>query len=291
MDYHKDRFEDFSLLIFKDETLVAVLPANREEDQLYSHQGLTYGGLVYNQTLKLKEVAEIFNSLLKFLDKNSIEQLHLKTLPSFYASYPNDEINYLLFILDAKLLRSDVYSVIDKRSVPISLSNNRKRGLRRAKDKGLIVKEEKVFDTFWNAILIPNLKVNHQASPTHNLEEIKLLKSKFPKQIRQFNVYKDQEIVGGSTIFETKQAAHAQYISANNDKQELGSLDALFDYLIQKEFKHKAYFSFGISNENQGKNINQGLLYWKESFGARSITHGVYAIKTKNHSLLEAIFI
>ena len=44
MDYHKDRFEDYSLMVFKDEKLVAVLPANRVEDKLFSHQGLTYGG-------------------------------------------------------------------------------------------------------------------------------------------------------------------------------------------------------------------------------------------------------
>ena len=46
MDYHSDRFIDNSLLFRYKGKLIAVLPANREGDVLWSHQGLTYGGLV-----------------------------------------------------------------------------------------------------------------------------------------------------------------------------------------------------------------------------------------------------
>ena len=46
MDYHADRFEDYSLMFFRDGRLFALLPANRDGDTLYSHRGLTYGGLV-----------------------------------------------------------------------------------------------------------------------------------------------------------------------------------------------------------------------------------------------------
>ena len=62
MDYHKDRFEDYSLMVYKNEKLVAVLPANRVENVVYSHQGLTYGGLVYGEKLKLASVILIFQS-------------------------------------------------------------------------------------------------------------------------------------------------------------------------------------------------------------------------------------
>ena len=51
MEYHKDRFEDYSLLVFDGEKLVAVLPANKNGETLYSHQGLTYGGLVYSDKM------------------------------------------------------------------------------------------------------------------------------------------------------------------------------------------------------------------------------------------------
>ena len=46
MDYHSDRFDDHSLMFYIKDRLYAVLPANVKDGTLYSHQGLTYGGLV-----------------------------------------------------------------------------------------------------------------------------------------------------------------------------------------------------------------------------------------------------
>ncbi len=291
MDYHKDRFEDYSLLIYKAEKLVAVLPANRVGDTVFTHQGLTYGGLVTHPSLKLKEVLEVFKSILIFLNNQGVLVLNIKSLPSIYASTPNNQLDYLMFLIKATLKRRDVLSVLDCRFKSVKLSNNRKRGVKKAKANSLIVKEEVDFEGFWNSVLIPNLKLQHKADPVHSLAEIKLLHSLFPKNIRQFNVYKDQQIVAGVTIFETKTVAHAQYISATENKQELGSLDILFQHLINDVFADKLYFDFGISNLNQGLNINDGLLYWKESFGARTITQDFYSIKTTNHHLLNSVFI
>ena len=35
--------------------------------------------------------------------------------------------------------------------------------------------------------------------------------------------------------------------------------------------------------------INQGLNYWKEGFGARSLTHDFYEIETSNFKKLDSI--
>lgn len=290
MDYHKDRFEDFSLIVEEDKKWVAVLPANRVEDILFSHQGLTYGGLVYDEKLKLASFLSIFKSVLIFLKDNEIEKLQLKLMPSIYTDCFADELQYALFIADAKLLRRDTLSVIDL-SRKIQLSKDRREGVNRGERNELKIKETNDFSTFWNSLLIPNLKSKHQAKPVHSLEEIKLLHSKFPQNIRQFNVYKNEKIVAGTTIFETKHVAHSQYISGNMEKNELGSLDFLHDYLLTKVFKDKLYFDFGISNEDQGKKLNQGLSYWKESFGANTVVQDFYEVSTSNYIKLESVFL
>ena len=117
------------------------------------------------------------------------------------------------------------------------------------------------------------------------------LKSKFPNNIRQFNVYKEGKIIAGTTVFESDFVVHSQYISADESKNTTGSLDFLHNRLITHTFRNKKYFDFGISNENQGKNINQGLLFWKEGFGARTIVQNFYEIETKNYPLLENVLI
>jgi len=62
MEYHSDRFQDYSLVILDGEKWVAVLPANVVGNEVFSHQGLTYGGLVYNEKLKLASILEIFKN-------------------------------------------------------------------------------------------------------------------------------------------------------------------------------------------------------------------------------------
>lgn len=290
MEYHKDRFEDFSLLVFEDEKLRAILPANKQGKSIHSHQGLTYGSLVYKAETKQKAVIEIFHDLLLFLNENGFEKLFLKSLPSIYHLKPAEEILYSLFLTEAKLTRRDSLSVINL-SEEKSISKIRKRGLKKAVSNELISKEETEFALFWNAILIPNLEKRHNAKPIHSVQEITKLATLFSKNIHQFNVYFGDEIVAGTTIFETETTAHCQYISKNEEKENLGSLDFLFHYLIHERFADKRFFDFGISNENSGLNLNEGLIYWKESFGAHTIVHDFYEVETINHTKLKAIFV
>lgn len=291
MEYHQDRFEDLSLMVLKNNKIIAILPANVDNGTIYSHQGLSYGGLVVSEKTKFEDVLNSFKAILRYLQKNEIETFQLKVIPSIYNSFPSDEINHLLFKTNAQLIRREMLWVIDLLHRTEIISNNRKRGLKRAENKNLIIKEEESFDLFWSEILIPNLQQRHGVSPVHTLEEITLLKSRFPKNIRQFNVYYNETIVGGTTIFETDRVAHAQYISANEFKQELGTLDFLFHQLINNTFKDKTYFDFGISSEDRGQKLNAGLLSWKESFGARSITYDFYKVATHNVDLLNNLMI
>jgi len=288
MDYHKDRYEDYSLMVFDEEKIVAVLAANKDGEVVYSHQGLTYGGLVYGEKLKLASVILIFKAVMFYLNENKITKIQIKTLPSIYHNKPAEELNYVLFLAEAQLIRRDTLAVIDL-SKPFQFSKIRIRGIQKGISNGLVIKEENSFECFWNQVLIPNLELKYNAEPVHSLNEIQILKSHFDKNIRQFNVYHKGEIVAGTTIFESENVAHCQYISKYEEEENLGSLDFLYDYLINNVFADKRYFDFGISNENQGKTLNDGLSYWKESFGASIIAHDFYEVETIKYSKLDNV--
>lgn len=290
MEYHKNRFQDFSLLVFEDKKLISVIPANRVEERLYSHQGLTYGGFVFNSKIKLGEVLAITKSVLQFLNQNGIDSFQLKLIPSIYNQYFAEEIEYAMFLTNAKLIRRDCLSVIDLHK-DFEITRTRRESIRRGPKHNLIIKEEMEFELFWNEILIPNLKRKHQSKPVHTSAEITGLQQKFPKNIRHFNVYYDDKIVAGTTIFITDKVAHPQYISGNVQKNELGSLDFLYDYLINDLFKDKDFFDFGPSHEENGKKINEGILFWKESFGAKTTVQDYYEVETKNFWMLDSILI
>lgn len=290
MEYHSDRFDDFSLMVFDKNKLVAVLPANRVEASVFSHQGLTYGGLVLPVKAKLSDAIQMIHSILEFLNLNAIEKLIIKTIPSFYCSNFSDELEYCMFLTHAKLLRKDSLSVIDL-TKPFFISKTRRESINRGKKNGLVIKEETKFELFWNEILIPNLDIKHQVTPVHSAAEMTLLQSRFPENIRHFNVYDNDKIVAGTTVFVNNHVAHPQYISGNAQKNELGSLDFLYHYLITDVFKDKAIFDFNNSNEASGTKVNEGLLFWKESFGAKTVVQNFYEVETKKYKLLESVLI
>tara|TARA_B100000497_G_scaffold28257_1_gene33172 strand:+ start:4905 stop:5876 length:972 start_codon:yes stop_codon:yes gene_type:complete len=286
MDYHNDRFEDFSLMVYKDEKLYAVFPANKNGKNVYSHQGLTYGSFVLQDSAKLKSTFIAFKELLKFLFEEGIKKLDIRIIPTFYNSLPSDELEYVLYKAGASLVKRDVILLIDYQN-KLRFQKNRREGINKAKRKNLTIKVDGDYEVFWNKILIPNLKEKHNSSPVHSLDEIKLLAARFPNHIKQVNVYQDDKIVAGTTVFLTKKVVHPQYVSANINKNELGSLDVLYNFIIDHFIAGRNYFSFNTSSEENGKLLNEGLLFWKESCGARPHVFNNYEINTDTYKTLE----
>lgn len=288
MEYHSDRFEDYSLMVFNEDKFVAVLPAHKTGNNIYSHFGLTYGGLIYTEKTKLADIIKIFSVVLRYLHENAVEKLYTKLVPSIYHKFPADEFSYALFIAGAVLTRKDSLAVIDQRN-RLPFSTLRKRTIKKGKDNNYSIKEETDFRPFWEEVLAPNLQKKHNADPVHTIEEIKLLQQRFPGNIKQFNVYKDDEVVAGTTVFVTDTVAHMQYISGKDEYNDLGALDFLYDYLINTAFINKPFFDLGISNEEQGTKLNEGLMFWKEGFGARTITQDFYEVETANFVKLDNV--
>lgn len=288
IEYHGDRFEDYSLMIYKKDKLIALLPANRINETIYSHQGLSYGGIIFTSHLKFSGINGVLKSVLRFLKKENIKFLRLKCLPYIYNKIPGDELMHLFYVLKAKLIDRQLNSVI-KIQARTKYSASRTEGVRRGIKSNLQIKEVETFDDFWNEILIPNLYKKYAAKPVHTLEEITLLKSRFSNEIRQFNVYLDNEIVAGATIFESIRVSKLQYISTKGEKNKIGSLDYLMSHLIEDVFSNKDYFDLGTSRHFIYNTVNSGLLFWKEGFGARTVTSDVYEVDINNLNLLDSV--
>jgi hypothetical protein len=58
MEYHKDRFDDFSVLIYENRKLVAVLPLIKLRMK-FSLSRRTYGGLVYSSKINGEKNREL----------------------------------------------------------------------------------------------------------------------------------------------------------------------------------------------------------------------------------------
>ena len=78
MDYHSDRFEDYSLMFYLRGRLYALLPANKKEDKLQSHMGLTYGGLVMDAKTTAALTVSLFNELNDYLRQHGFSKVLYK---------------------------------------------------------------------------------------------------------------------------------------------------------------------------------------------------------------------
>lgn len=291
MDYHRDRFRDHSLMIYRGHKLLALLPANLSASgMLVSHEGLTYGGLVLRRTASLADVLACFNAVLSYLHKVGISKLLFKQLPVFYNTLPDDDLRYVLFLLGARLVRRDCALVVNQND-RLPFRRGRKGRIHKARRQGLRVAEETTFAPFWEQLLVPRLGNRYHVKPTHTIEEITLLAGRFPENIRQFSAYYGDELVAGTVIYETPTVAHAQYIAASEQGRQLSALDFLFSWLIEERYASKKYFDLGICNEQEGRALNYGLLDWKEGFGARSYAHDFYEICSEDHSKLDPVLV
>jgi hypothetical protein len=292
MEYHKDRFEDYSLLVFDEKTLVAIFPANIKNNVVVSHSGLTFGGFIVARAEATKNSIQYFAKLLKFASEHNIDKIIFKQSPSFYSSVSQDEVDYAMFLVDAKMYRVDIaYAINQQLENKIQYQERRRRAIKKAEKNGVNIIETTDFSTFWNEILTPNLQSRFGVNPVHSLAEIQSLSINNPNKIRQFEAWQNGVLLAGTTVFETPSVAHSQYISASDEGRKNGAIDLLFHHLISSTFAHKEIFDFGIVNEEEGRKINMGLLDWKEGFGARAYAHRFYEIETRNYVQIEKIFV
>lgn len=275
MDYHADRFDDNSFMFYHKGKLKAVLPANVSGDTLYSHQGLTYGGLLLDKKATVEDVLECFDSLNSWLRENGISKVVYKALPWIYQQYPSQEDLYALtWKCKAQLISRDIAStiVVDNK---LKFAESRKSGIRKALSLNIEVGESNDVDGFWH-VLEDNLGNRYNAKPVHTASEMKLLMSRFPNNIKLYVAKMNGEIVGGTLIYVTSQVVHTQYISASLEGKKHGALDLLFDYIINKVYANCRYFDFGKSTEQGGAYLNEPLIFQKEGFGGRGVCYDWY---------------
>ena len=118
----------------------------------------------------------------------------------------------------------------------------------------------------------------HSATPVHTADEIKLLANRFPENIKLYVAYKNNEMLAGVLVYITPNVVHTQYIANSDMGRQCGALDIVMDYLINNCYSEKEYFDFGISTENEGLFLNEGLISQKQEFGGRAIAYDFYEL-------------
>ena len=276
MEYHADRFTDHSLLFYHKGRLVALLPANEAGEKVQSHGGLSYAGLVTDKRMKAALMLEVVQAMKLYFQEQGFNSLLYKAIPHIYHQQPAEEDLYALFRHGAILYRRDVNSV----AMPVRLlpyATLRKRKLKQG-IMGLQLEQSIKYGEFMQ-LEAEVLQQKYNLRPVHTTTEVELLASRFPDNIKLYTATKEGELLAGTLVFETATVAHCQYIASSEEGKQASALDVLLDWLLTEVYAQKTYFSFGVSTEQEGQYLNEGLVWNKESYGARTVVHDFYELR------------
>ncbi len=277
MDYHKDRFQDFSLMIYNDKNnLIALLPANHSDEGLISHGGLTFGGFIVDRRMTAVLMLDIFQAVLHELKMWEFSYWIYKCIPYIYHQYPSEEDLYALIQNNAKLFIRTISSTIHIPS-RYPYQKGRKWMIAKGRKNKIKIRESNDFKSF---IDLENfvLAKHHGIQAVHTGSELSMLAKRFPNNIKLYIGERDGEMLAGTVIFENGNTVHTQYMANSDEGRNCGALDTVIDHLLHEVYSDRIYFDFGISCENDGSQLNEGLIAQKEGFGARAIIQDIYKL-------------
>lgn len=275
MDYHSDRFHDHSLLFYVGNHLHSIMPAHEVGDIFCSHRGLTYGGLLMDVDVTTADVLTLFEQLNEYLREQGFRKVLYRSIPWVYHRLPAEEDLYAMFWKCNARLQQRMSGTVIFVDEHLRWRKDHRRRLKQAQTAGIRVERDASLAEFW-PILNDNLQRKFQAQSVHTLEEIQLLKSRFPDQIIQYNAYLDNQIVGGITFYLMGHVLHGQYSGTNDIGKQAGAMEAIYDQVLQRDYPHIRYLDFGTSNEQGGLVLNEGLIAHKEGYGGRTVCYDTY---------------
>jgi len=279
LEYHKDRFCDHSLLFIKAGAVVAVCPACEVDGdngkQFLSHMGSTFGGLVIDKNCNnISNVSEIFEAFETYIKNNNFKYVFVKNTNTIFCKdncnlldyffYKNGYSNYdeLSFAFDFKKWNSnDVFLNFKSKTRNLYRTSLKSELMLRR------INSKEDIKNFYD-ILCDSLK-KYDTKPVHSLEELyDLADNRIPNYVRFYGVFHQEKMVAGSMVFIINDVFHTQYLCADRDSLYLKPMDFMDgNLIILAHDEGYKFFSFGISTEDHGRYLNEGLAKYKEGFG------------------------
>ncbi|WP_282038078.1 hypothetical protein [Saccharicrinis aurantiacus] len=276
LEYHQYKYTELSLMYYKKNKLIAVIPGNTVNNTFYSHQFISYGGIIAKRNCSLFDLEIIYEDLEVYLLKRKITNIQIKLAPFYYYESQSQVQDYILSKKRIDNLSTKIGCFINtsKHIFPKSSIEKRKLNL------GLFnIGVSENYSEFWT-VLDKNLWEMHQTKPVHNIEEITKLKQLFPSFISLFTINDkiDNSIQSGCILFKERNTLRIPYIATSIEGRKNRATHALY-YSIVEYYKNSfGYIDFG--NINTEERINRGLLNMKERFGASIYKSSIYTYNT-----------
>lgn len=295
LNYHpKHRFEDCSFMIFNEKKkLIAVCPACEQEENgikvFFSHKGSTFGGIIiHKQYYTAERLLALIDCIEQWIQSYEYQKIVLKNTSALFAKEASDLLQYCLFQRGYQSY-SELSTYIDLATTPENVldqfDRNKKRNIAKCEEHELQFRQlflDEEIEGF-HKLLSKNLE-KYNAKPIHTVADLLDFKNhRLTDECKFYGVFEDKVLLAAGMMFCFQQTnvIHAQNLSADYTFKEYSPITYLY-YKVIEMAKKEGYskLSWGISTENQGRDLNLSLVRNKESYGS------TYANNLTFHKLL-----
>ncbi|PCI31482.1 MAG: GNAT family N-acetyltransferase [Elusimicrobia bacterium] len=277
MEYHADRFTDASVLLYKKGELLALLPASVRGTKILSHEGLTFGGMLLPPETASPDILEAVAAFVRYFKSRGMTSIGYKAIPFVFNKNFSSEDLYALSRAGFRLAGRSLSSVILLND-PLPLSRDRRSRINKSRKRRFSVEASENVAEFMD-VVNTNLR-SKGVTAVHSHNELSRLMARFPENIQLYVAKQNGALLAGAVLFLDNDYVHTQYLHANADGRKVDAVDHLVSTLVNRfRSKGKRFFSFGISTENNGARLNDGLIRFKEGFGAGGLVHDYYVLE------------
>ena len=284
LNYHPaGRFTDASFALEKSGTIVAYFPGVAKEQTFVSHAGTTFGGpIIAKSFYSGSRLLEILKEADQYL-ASRFKNIRFKITPAIFAEESPDLLEYMLEHLGyTRHTELSSYCTLQSGVDPLENCDKEcRRIFKKSEIEGIRfgnLEKTEDFETFYHFLEISKSK--HNVHPVHTLQELYDLKdNRIPDHIRFRGIWDGNTLVAAMMLFlfEGTKTIHGQYIAPNPDYEKFQPTTALY-VRVMREAAQEGYkqISWGISTEDGGNYLNESLLRFKESLGAKACVNVRY---------------
>jgi hypothetical protein len=277
--YHPaDRFTDASLILKDGDAIVGVLSAAVKDGMLVAHPGASYGGLVIGADASVTDTGAMLDAVIAHAKEQGHRGLSMLRLPpaSLQKKYSEDQ-QYWLYQKGFSMTRCEMDGAIDlvgltPETILASLTGKCRNMIKQAERAEIEIRLSNDFAEYW-PLLEGVLEGRHGAKPTHTVAEMQKLHELLPEGFRLLAAYKDGAMVGGIVLVTIHdQALYTLYMAQEYASQQYHPMHLLVLEAIKLALKeNRRVLHLGVSTEDGGKAVNEGLFFFKESFGCKPV--------------------
>ncbi len=284
-----EKYEPCHLIFRQDSKIIAFLTGykQRQDDHTWIYKSpcmASYGGLVFDKSLRYKDLESVFEAWIRFLQQSEIVQAEFTPLPEVMyleAVEKSHYIHYLLLKYNFLPIQSDI--VLSHKidiSLPIEKQINAKTHteLKQAFKNELTFEVQVGVEADSYALLLQSQE-RLGSMPTHSFEDLQRLTKLFPESIYQIKIYKEEVLVSGIVVFSyNSKVLNTFYIYDSQEGRVLKANHFAYYHLIHWAGKQGyQYVDFGPSTF--GYTAHNSLIDFKEKWACLPSLRTKYQVK------------